>query len=164
MATRKNKVACQKGRQGHMMISEALKTLRCGISPSFAYRRISIKKRPPMISGIHSARSGLNAIQKKMEATANNVANLNTDGFKKTRVTLHAQETQGVQVMAQQAQTPGPMVYEPTSGGEILVEKSNVELSEELPEMMLGRRFFQANLKIVQVVDEMLGSLLDIKS
>jgi flagellar hook protein FlgE len=29
---------------------------------------------------------------------------------------------------------------------------------------MLARRFFQANLKIVQVVDEILGSLLDIKS
>jgi flagellar hook protein FlgE len=29
---------------------------------------------------------------------------------------------------------------------------------------MLSRRFFQANLKTVQVQDEMLGSLLDIKS
>ena len=43
-------------------------------------------------------------------------------------------------------------------------KKSNVELGEELPNMMLSRRFFQANLKTVQIVDEMLGSLLDIKS
>jgi len=117
-----------------------------------------------MISGIHSALSGLTAIQKKIEATANNVANINTDGYKKTRVTLHEQEPQGVQAVVQQIQAPGPMVYEQTTGGEVLIEKSNVELSEELPSMMLSRRFFQANLKIVQIEDEMLGSLLDIKS
>ena len=44
------------------------------------------------------------------------------------------------------------------------LEQSNVELGTELTNMMLTRRFFQANLKIVQIDDEMLGSLLDIKS
>jgi flagellar basal-body rod protein FlgC len=117
-----------------------------------------------MISGIHSALSGLTAIQKKIESNANNVANVNTDGYKKTQVTLHELEPQGVEAVVQQIQTSGPMVYEQTSAGEALVEKSNVELGEELPNMMLGRRFFQANLKTVQIVDEMLGSLLDIKS
>jgi len=117
-----------------------------------------------MISGIHSALSGLTAIQKKIESNANNVANINTDGYKKTQVTLYAQDPQGIQAVVQQDQTPGPMVYEQTSAGETLVEKSNVELSEELPNMMLSRRFFQANLKTVQVQNEMLGNLLDIKS
>ena len=117
-----------------------------------------------MISGIHSALSGLTAIQKKIESNANNVANINTDGYKKTRVTLHEQEPQGIEAVVQQIQTPGPIVYEQTSGGDALVEQSNVELGEELPSMMLSRRFFQANLKTVQVQDEMLGSLLDIKS
>jgi len=117
-----------------------------------------------MISGIHSALSGLTAIQKKIDANANNVANLDTDGYKKTRVTLHGQEKQGIQAVVQQIQTPGPVVSEQTPMGEAMVEKSNVELGEELPSMMLSRRFFQANLKIVQIQDEMLGSLLDIKS
>ncbi|HCC53892.1 MAG TPA: flagellar biosynthesis protein FlgC [Desulfobulbaceae bacterium] len=117
-----------------------------------------------MISGINAALSGLTAIQKKIEANANNVANLNTDGYKKIRVTLQAQEPQSIEAIAQQIQTPGPMVHEQTSAGETLVEKSNVELSEELPSMMLSRRFFQANLKTVQIQDEMLGNLLDIKS
>ena len=116
-----------------------------------------------MISGIHSALSGLMAIQKKVDATAHNTANINTDGYKKTRVTLHEGEEQGIQAVATKIETPGPMVYEQTPEGETLVEKSNVELSEELPSMMLSRRFFQANLKTVQIEDEMLGSLLDIK-
>lgn len=117
-----------------------------------------------MISGIHSALSGLAAIQKKSEATAHNVANVNTDGFKKIRVTLHEQEPQGVRAEVQQLTTPGPMVQEQTAEGSVLVEKSNVELAEELPGLMLSRRMFQANLKTIRTEDEMLGSLLDIKS
>ncbi len=117
-----------------------------------------------MISGIHSALSGLTAIQKKVESNAHNVANIETDGFKKTKVTLHEAEPQGVEAKVEQVNTQGPLVLEQTPKGEELVEKSNVELSEELPSLMLSRRFFQANLKTVQIEEEMLGSLLDIKS
>ena len=116
-----------------------------------------------MISGIHSALSGLTAIQKKVDSNAHNVANVETDGYKKTRVTLHEAEPQGVTANVTQVNTPGPLVLEQTQNGEELVEKSNVELTEELPSQMLSRRFFQANLKTVQIEEEMLGSLLDIK-
>ena len=43
-------------------------------------------------------------------------------------------------------------------------EMSNVDLAVELPSMMLTQRFFQANIKMIQINDEMLGSLLDIKT
>jgi flagellar basal-body rod protein FlgC len=116
-----------------------------------------------MISGIHSALSGLTALQKKVEANAHNTANIDTNGYKKTIVTLNEAEPQGVEARAEKINTPGPMVVEQGQDGEELVEKSNVELSEELPSLMLSRRYFQANLKTVQIEDEMLGSLLDIK-
>lgn len=115
-----------------------------------------------MISGINSALSGLMAFQKKVDSIANNVANINTDEFKKTRVTLAEQDPQGVTANVQKIETPGPVVTEQTPEGDQLVEKSNVELSEELPNLMLNRRFFQANLKTIQTEDQMLGSLLDI--
>jgi flagellar basal-body rod protein FlgC len=38
-----------------------------------------------------------------------------------------------------------------------------VELAQELPNLILSKRFFQANLKVIQTEDEILGSLLDIK-
>jgi len=44
------------------------------------------------------------------------------------------------------------------------VEQSNVDLGQELPEMNLNARFYQANLKTMKVADEMLGSLLKIKA
>lgn len=114
-----------------------------------------------MVTGIHAALSGLMALQKKVESTAHNTANINTAGYKKTVVTLAEQDSQGVTAQVQTVGTPGPMAYEQTSEGEALVEQSNVELSEELPNLMLTRRFFQANLKTVQTEDAMLGNLLD---
>jgi len=116
-----------------------------------------------MVSGIHSALSGLMALQKKVEATAHNTANVNTPEFKKSRVTLEEAEPQGVSARAAKVETPGPVVLEETPDGIEAVEQSNVELAEELPNLMLSRRFFEANLKTVQTEDEMLGSLLDIK-
>jgi flagellar basal-body rod protein FlgC len=116
-----------------------------------------------MIGGIYSGLSALQAIQKKVDSIANNTANVNTDGFKKTKVTLNEGPLKGVQAEVRKVETPGPLVYEQGPTGAELVEKSNVELSEEIPDMMLSKRSFQANVKTVQAAEEMLGYLLDIK-
>ena len=116
-----------------------------------------------MISAMNSSLSALQAFSKKTESIADNVANVNSDGFKKTRVTLREDGQNNVTPLVSRIENPGPLVYEQTADGEILVEKSNVDISEELPEMILTRRFYQANIKMVQIQDDMLGSLLDIK-
>jgi flagellar basal-body rod protein FlgC len=116
-----------------------------------------------MLSGISSGLSALKAIQTRTQSTANNTANVNTDAFKKTRVTMLEDAPQGVTTNVQRMETPGAMVYETTQNGEVLVEKSNVDLTAEMPQMMIDRRAFQANIKTLQAQDEMLGSLLDIK-
>ncbi len=118
-----------------------------------------------MIQGINSSLSALLGLQKKLESTANNVANVNSDGYKKTKVTLAEGAQGGVTAHVQKVEEQGPLVYEQTAGGEQqLVEKSNVDLTRELPDLMITKRSFQANLKAIQTEDEMLGSLLDIKS
>lgn len=117
-----------------------------------------------MIAGINSSLSALNAFSLKQQSNANNVANVNTDGFKKSRATLETQPGGTVQARVTAIETPGPLVYESTPSGSKLVEKSNVEISEEIPQSMLNRRFYQANVKMMQSADEMLGSLLDIKT
>lgn len=116
-----------------------------------------------MLPGISAGLSALNAIQTRVQSTANNTANVITDGYKKTRVTLLEGDPQGVTVNVQRVETPGALVSEATEAGNTLVEKSNVDLTEELPTMMIDRRAFQANIKAIQAQDEMLGSLLDIK-
>ena len=41
-------------------------------------------------------------------------------------------------------------------------ELSNVELAEELPEMIMVRHGYSANLEAVKAQDDMLGTVLDI--
>ncbi len=117
-----------------------------------------------MISGIQSSLNALHAFSKKQESIADNTANVNTDEFKKTRVTLTADGQQSPTPQVSRINTPGPMVYEQTDGGYEMVEKSNVDIAEEIPQSMLNQRAFEANVKLVQTSDEMIGSLLDIKS
>ena len=117
-----------------------------------------------MISAIHSSLSAFSAFAKKQESIADNTANVNTDGFKKTRVTFQSEVAGAVEPQVSRVDTPGPLSYEQSPEGYGLVEKSNVEISEEIPQAMLNRRFYQANLKMIQFSDEMVGSLLDTKS
>lgn len=41
-----------------------------------------------MIRGLYCSNTGLNAMQKKMEVIANNLANVNTDGFKQGKISI----------------------------------------------------------------------------
>lgn len=117
-----------------------------------------------MIGGIHSALSGLAAAGVQTANTANNVANLNSDGFKKGRVLQAEQRPQGVSTIVEKVDTSGAYAIEDTSEGQALIEKSNVDLSEEMPQMMVNQHSYNANLKTLQVADDMTASLLDTKA
>jgi flagellar basal-body rod protein FlgC len=115
-----------------------------------------------MISSLHTSLSGLNAFQKQLGVAANNLANVNTDGFKKSRTVLESTQPQGVSAKSQKLELPGPLALEQTPDGEQLVEKSNVDVGEEMPNVIVGQRAYEANLKMLKAADEMVGSLLDI--
>ena len=53
---------------------------------------------------------------------------------------------------------------ESTSQGDQMVESSNVDLTEEMPTMMMNQAAFNANIKSLQTADQMTQSLLDIKA
>ena len=115
-----------------------------------------------MISSVYPALSALTAFQKKMDVTANNVANVNTDEFKKSRTVMKEAANGGVTASIQQIDTPGIVRETIRNDGIEEVESSNVDLAEELPEMIIAEAGYSANTKTVQTQDEMLGSLLDI--
>lgn len=118
-----------------------------------------------MISSVHnSALSALKAFSTRVQSNSNNVANALTDGFKKTRVTLSTTETDGVKANIEKVDSPGAMIYRETSAGQEEVELSNVDLAEEFPEMSINSNLYKANLKTLQVADEMAGSLLKLKA
>ena len=45
-----------------------------------------------------------------------------------------------------------------------LVELSNVDLGQEIPQLSLNATMYKANLKTLQTTDEMFGTLLDLKA
>lgn len=117
-----------------------------------------------MISGMQAALSGLQAFSTKVEKNANNIANMNTAGFKKDRVVLSAQSPGGVRAETARVETQGPLVTETTNQGISIEEMSNVDLGEEIPDLMLNVHGYTANLKTIQSVDEMVRSLLDVQA
>lgn len=112
-----------------------------------------------MISGVSSSLSGLFAFTRKLSNAANNVANVNTDEYKKTTATIVEDKNRLPQVNIEKQDTPGAIVQE-TDG--TVRELSNVELAEEFPQMMISQRGYEANIKALQIQNETIGSLLDI--
>ncbi|WP_163340051.1 flagellar basal body rod C-terminal domain-containing protein [Desulfopila sp. IMCC35008] len=117
-----------------------------------------------MISAQHSALSALQAFSTRVHSNANNIANTNTESFKRTRVTLASTEPQGVKANVEKVNTPGAVVFEEGPEGTEQKELSNVEISTEFPEMNLNSALYKANLKTLQVADDMTGTLLELKA
>ena len=115
-----------------------------------------------MIPSVNSTISALQAYKTRLGVTADNIANVNTAEFKKSRASLKEGINGDVQVDINRVNTPGHRYQE--LEGDQLIEKegSNVSLEEEIPEMMVTQRTYEANLKVLQTQNKMLGTLLDI--
>ena len=115
-----------------------------------------------MIPSVNSTISALRAYKTRLGVTADNIANVNTAEFKKSRVSLKEGINGDVQVDINRVNTPGHRYQE--LEGDQLIEKegSNLSLEEEIPEILVTRRTYEANLKVLQTQNGMLGTLLDI--
>ncbi|RMH03506.1 MAG: flagellar biosynthesis protein FlgC [Nitrospirae bacterium] len=114
-----------------------------------------------MIGPLYSSLSGMAAAQTKLASAAHNIANANTEGFKKQRVLLQESTSQGVKATVEQVKTPGPVLMRATETGLVEVEQSNVELNEEVVAMIRARRLYESNSRAVESANESLGHLLD---
>ena len=115
-----------------------------------------------MISAVNSAISALQVNKTRLGVTADNIANVNTDEFKKSRAIQKEGRNGDVQVNIERVNTPGHR-YQELEGNQLIEkEGSNVSLEEEFPELMVTQRTYEANLKVLQTHDKMLGTLLDI--
>jgi flagellar hook protein FlgE len=106
--------------------------------------------------------SALSAFGKKMAAIANNVANINSEGFKKSRALLTETPAGAVTVEIAKVETPGDRVIVEEDGKTVEKEMSNVDVAQELSDSYLTKIHYQANLEVLKTDEEMLGSILDI--
>ena len=116
-----------------------------------------------MISAIHTALSGLSAFGKQLDVSANNVANMNTDGFKNSHTEFVEAQPSGVLPVVQKDNSAGPAVLKDTPQGPQQVELSNVDLGQEAVSQIIAQRGFEANLRSLKTADDLLGSILDMK-
>lgn len=117
-----------------------------------------------MIYATNISLSALSAFRKKMDVTANNIANVSTDEFKKSRVAMEEGDPSGVKAVIDRVETQGIPKETIRDGETVTVESSNVDLTEELPEMAIIKTAYRANLKTLKAQNDMMGSLLDIFS
>ncbi len=118
-----------------------------------------------MVQGIAASMNAIQAVAERFNRTGRNIANLNTNGYKADRVVFGEGPQPGtVQANVSVDLSPGPVRAEETEEGMELVEMSNVDLAKEMVNMMIDQRSIEANLKALKTADQMLGTIIDIKS
>ena len=115
-----------------------------------------------MTFSIQSTLSAIKAFGEKVGVSANNIANVETEGFKKSTATLVEGPKETVEVEITQPDIPGPVILDETDGQLTEKEMSNVDLAEEIPQTILAQRGYEANLATLRTQDEMLKSIIDI--
>lgn len=111
-----------------------------------------------MISGINSSLAALFTFGNKLSNTAGNIANVNTDGYKKRVAVIQDDSAGQPQLDVTTSNEPGALIQE----NGVMTETSNVDLAEELPQLIVSQRGYEANIKALEVQDEVLKSTIDI--
>lgn len=106
-----------------------------------------------------SSVSGIQAALHMLSVSAHNTANINTDGFKKQRVSLSEDNHGRVAVNIREDVEPWPS-YQHTNG--TTVEASNVDINEEILSQISARHLFSASAATLKTSEETQKNLLDI--
>jgi flagellar basal body rod protein FlgG len=114
-----------------------------------------------MINGVASALSGIQAGGRMLNAGAHNIANAQTEGFKRTRAIPVETSAGGVTVTLEQDVQPGPYLFSQEDLS-IHREGSNVELGDEMISNLQAGNLIEVNIASFKIQNKVLGSLLDI--
>lgn len=90
--------------------------------------------------------SGLQAAQTRLNASAHNIANGQTEGFRRLEVQQQPQVNGGVSTQVNRAATP------------------SAELTTDIVDQLQAKNSFLANLSVFKTSERMLGSLFDAKA
>ena len=117
-----------------------------------------------VVDPLHSAIAGIVTHAEKIAVAAHNIANINTEGFKKSQAVIESDVAGQPDVKITQSDAPGPMIPVPEGlpGGTKFVEMSNVNLAEEIVQMQIAKYGYAASVNIISAQDQMIGTILDI--
>lgn len=112
-----------------------------------------------MVNGISYAIAGIFAFTKKIGYSSQNVANVNSEAYKRDVTTIKEDKLGLPEVNSRKDTAPGMRV--PETDGTIR-ELSNVDLAIEMADMIVAQRAYEANLKTLKTQDEQVKAVLDI--
>ncbi len=115
-----------------------------------------------MISSISNNLSALKAYGTGLSVKSNNIANADSENFKKSRAIYTEGENGEVKTEIRKVDPDNDLPSINTEENTPEAQPSNVDLTEEIPGMIIDQRGFEANLKAIKTKEEMLGSILDI--
>lgn len=107
--------------------------------------------------------SGLRAAETRQAATANNIANLNTPGYRPRTVGLSEQTGGGVATDVPRSDNASPPAdtLDLSPGAQA---PSGVDLASEAVDTIVNTTAYAANAAVIRVEDELLGALLDTRA
>lgn len=114
-----------------------------------------------MTSAIKSNISALQALGDRQAVSANNLANSISDDYKTTTAHLEEGLPGSLELKTGKDESPG-LQLETADGSSY--QTSNVDMARELTDMIPTQQAYSANLKAIQVADDMTGTLLDLKA
>lgn len=112
-----------------------------------------------MVNRIDSTLAALSAFSSKLSVTAGNVANCTTDGYKRIEATISEDSQGSPGITLRKDETAGTMAQDSTGS---LRELSNVDLNQEMPQMIIAQRGYEANLKALETQGDMLKATLEL--
>ena len=139
------------------------------------------------VNALNTAVSGLQTNQFRLDTTANNLANVNTDGFQSRTVQSSDRNYidgigSGTQVASANTDTrPGPVAPAADGGANVvgmgagaggnggrvpagMVEQSNTDLTREMTSLNATRAAYGVNAVMGRTADEMTRTILDVKA
>jgi len=116
-----------------------------------------------MAINFEPSKSGLQAEQRRLDASAHNVANVGTDGFRRQVATAQERPSGGVEArvdsveVSEEAQRA---LAEAKAEG-LPQPENDVNVAEETVNQVAAKAGFQANAKALRAQDKTIGALLD---
>ena len=108
------------------------------------------------ISAIGSGLSGMQSFQRALDVSANNVANLDTNGFKPQQAEFQANTGDGVNVRVSGTTAPQDAAAANAPSG--------TDLTSETVNSLQYKAGFELSAQVVKTADQMLGTLIDTKA
>jgi len=115
-----------------------------------------------MNDAFYSSVAGINAFFSKMNVTANNVANINTDNFKRRIAKINEDKNGLPETVITTDRTPGLEYPVQTGKPGSSSEMSNVNYADEAVSMIEARIGVKANINALRTAGDTFGWFLDI--